>query len=57
MESWVVKGDGAIRAILAKAAPFTFAVRGYGNLVFAIMADVGVALVVIFPNLGSMKFE
>jgi Cd2+/Zn2+-exporting ATPase len=30
---------------------------GYGNLVFAIAADVGVTLIVILTSLNLMKFE
>lgn len=44
-------------AILVKVIFIALAFLGHSNLVFAIAADVGVTLVVIFRSLNLMKFE
>ena len=44
-------------AIGIKVIFITLAFIGYGNLVFAIAADVGVTLIVIMTSLNLMKFE
>lgn len=46
-----------IGAITIKALFITLAFIGYGNLVFAIAADVGVTLVVILLSLRLIKYE
>lgn len=46
-----------IGAILVKLIFITLAFLGYGNLVFAIAADVGVTLVVILFSLNLMRFK
>ena len=46
-----------IGAIIVKVVFIALAVLGYGNLVLAIAADVGVTLVVILLSLNLMRFE
>jgi Cd2+/Zn2+-exporting ATPase len=46
-----------IAAIIVKVVFIALAVLGYGNLVLAIAADVGVTLVVILLSLNLMRFE
>ena len=46
-----------IGAIAIKIIFIALAFIGYGNLVFAIAADVGVTLIVILTSLSLMKFE
>jgi Cd2+/Zn2+-exporting ATPase len=46
-----------IGAITVKVLFITLAFIGFGNLVFAIAADVGVTLIVIFSSLKIMKLE
>jgi Cd2+/Zn2+-exporting ATPase len=47
----------SIGAIAIKIIFIALAFIGYGNLVFAIAADVGVTLIVILTSLNLMKFE
>lgn len=46
-----------VGAILVKLVFITLAFLGYGNLVFAIAADVGVTLIVILISLNLMKYK
>lgn len=46
-----------IGAILVKLVFISLAVAGFGNLVFAIAADVGVTLIVILVSLNLMKYK
>ncbi len=46
-----------IGAILIKVIFIVLGFLGYGNLVMAIAADVGVSLIVILISLNLMKFE
>jgi Cd2+/Zn2+-exporting ATPase len=46
-----------IGAIYIEGSFIVLAVLGYGNLVLAIAADVGVTLVVILLSLNLMRFE
>jgi Cd2+/Zn2+-exporting ATPase len=46
-----------IGAIAVKMVFIALAFMGYGNLVFAIAADVGVTLIVILLSLNLMRFE
>jgi Cd2+/Zn2+-exporting ATPase len=46
-----------IGAIYGEGSFIVLAVLGYGNLVLAIAADVGVTLVVILLSLNLMRFE